>query len=143
HPDPSVAEDESELLDLNFPELALLKLEGESISPENLENLTHELEVLFHVLRSDQNIVHVRVDLPSIEEGSQDVVDHRLKCCRRIGEPEEHDQRLEETPCGPKSCLPFVTRLDPDVVVPPTDVKLGEVARSAKPGCEVRNEGKR
>jgi hypothetical protein len=51
-----------------------------------------------------------------------------LECGRRVAESEEHDCGFVE----PERCFeggfPFVSFLDPDVVVSPSDVEFGEDA---------------
>ena len=49
---------------------------------------------------------------------------------RRVGESEEHDRGFEEAPVGVEGCLPFVPFLDPNIIIPPTNIQLGEDPRS-------------
>ena len=74
----------------------------------------------------DKEVIHID-DKPSfcnhIAEG---VVHEALKGSGRIGKPEEHDGWLEESFVGDEGRFPLVAILDPYVVVPPTNVELGE-----------------
>ena len=64
--------------------------------------------------------------MTSIDEVSKDVVHHSLEGGRGVAQPEEHDSGLIESPVCLEGCLPLVTFLDANVVVPPSDVQLGE-----------------
>ena len=61
-----------------------------------------------------------------VDQVPQDVVRHGLEGGRGVGEPKEHDRRLEEPPVGAEGCLPLVSLLYPHVVVTPVDVRIGE-----------------
>ena len=61
------------------------------------------------------------------DEVSENVIHHGLEGCRAIGETEEHHQGLEQSSVGSEGSLPLITLLDPDIIVPPPNIQLGEV----------------
>ena len=84
------------------------------------------LAVLFHRRREDEDVVQVYNDRSCVDLLSKDLVHHPLERRRRVGEPEEHDRRLEQSTVRPERCLPLVSFLHVHVVVSPSDVHLGE-----------------
>ena len=56
----------------------------------------------------------------------EDVIHHRLKGTRRICQPEEHNQRFEQSVFRFKRSLFFIAGLNPDVVIAPSHVEFGE-----------------
>jgi hypothetical protein len=55
-----------------------------------------------------------------------------LESGRTIGQPKEHDERLEQTPVRPEGSLPFVTFFYPNIIETPADVELGKVTGPLK-----------
>ncbi len=92
------------------------------------------------VLGEDQDVVEVDGNLPFAYKVAEDVVHHPLECGGRVHEPKEHDSGLKESSVHVECGLLFVAFLDPDVVVSPMNIELGEVLGSAKFVNEVRNE---
>ncbi len=87
--------------------------------------------VIVHVCTGgNSNIVHINSDSRAewfvLEDNvSIYVVHHRLESCWRIGEPEIHDCRFEESVSGFKRRFLLVSFVDTYIVVPPSDVKFG------------------
>ena len=52
-----------------------------------------------------------------------------LEGARGIAEAKEHDGQLKKTQGSDECCFPLIFLLDLDVVIPPSDVELGEVSR--------------
>jgi len=52
----------------------------------------------------------------------EDVVYHGLEGGQIVGYPKEHHQGFEQTSVGSEDCLPFVSRLNADIIETPTDV---------------------
>jgi hypothetical protein len=68
-------------------------------------------------------------------------VHHHLKGGRRVSEPEEHDCGLEKSFGGKESSFPLISVFDVDVVISPSDIKLGEQCAPAKAIDRLGNEG--
>jgi hypothetical protein len=49
-----------------------------------------------------------------------------LECGGQIGEPKEYNAGFEKTLVGDEGYLPFIAFFNPDVVVAPTNIKLGK-----------------
>ena len=61
-----------------------------------------------------------------INDGSENMVHHGLKCGRGVSETKEHDCWLEDSKWGFKHCFPLISQFDLDIVVPPMDVEFGK-----------------
>ena len=117
-------------------------LEKQLMLAEASEHQASDTPVLLKGLGEDEDIVKVDDHNPLHDEIMKDVIHHRLKGGRAVGEAKEHNERLKKTPVGPKGCLPLVPFLDPDVVIPPTNIKLGEVPGPSQTVDDVGDEGK-
>ncbi|KAF9799044.1 hypothetical protein IEO21_10626 [Rhodonia placenta] len=62
----------------------------------------------------------------------EDVIHHRLEGGGGIGEAEEHHQGFIQFPVSHKGRLPLVTGFDPDIVISPSDIELGEERGTAE-----------
>jgi hypothetical protein len=65
-----------------------------------------------------------------------------LEGCRGVGEAKEHHCRLKEAFTCLEGCFLFIAFLDSDVVVTPTDVKLGVPFLARQIMNEVGDQGK-
>ena len=80
----------------------------------------------FFVGRKDEEAIHVD-DEPSFgDHVSEGVVHESLERGWRVCESKEHDHWFEEPFMGNKGSLPLMAIFDLDVVITPSDVKLGE-----------------
>ena len=82
---------------------------------------------------NNYNVIHV----------CEDLVHHGLERGRGVAESEEHDSGFVGSSMANKRGFPFVTVLDPDVVVSPQKIYLCEVPRSLELVDELRDEWKR
>src|SRR6266404_5313514 len=95
--------------------------------------------------RGDQDIIHIDNDASSLREEAEldvleDLIHHGLECTRGICQPEEHDTWFKKTVFGLKCCFLFIPCLDPNVVVSPSYVELGEDVRVLHLTDEIGNE---
>ena len=74
----------------------------------------------------DEEIIHIDNEPSFSNHVAERVVHETLEGGGGVGESEEHHGRFKEPFMGNKGCFPLVTVLDPYVVVPPSDVELGE-----------------
>ena len=92
-----------------------------------LKNMAGSLCVGHGVGRGDEEVIHVD-DEPSFSNHiMKGVVHESLECSWGITEAEEHDSGLEESFVSDESGLPLMTIFNVDIVVTPTNIKLGEV----------------
>src|SRR6266404_5513275 len=80
---------------------------------------------------SDQDIVHIDNDAGSLRQEAEldileDLVHHGLESTWRICQPKEHNPRFKETVFGLECCFFLIPCLDPNVIISPLYVKLGE-----------------
>ena len=111
------------------------------IVTENLEDLAYDFTVLLQSTREDEDIVEIDDDLATGNKVSKERVHHSLKRSWRVRQPEEHDHRFEESAVGRERGLPFVTFRNPNVVVSPAHIELGEDACAFELIEQLLNEG--
>ena len=88
----------------------------------------------------DGYVIHIDGKPPLGDLFVEDCVHHHLDGRRQIGEAIEHDCWFEQ-PLGCEECgLPFISRLDPDAVIPPSDVEFREEGAPAKAVDSLGNE---
>ena len=93
------------------------------------------------VREGDEKVIHVD-DKPSFSDHvSEGVIHESLEHCGGVTKTKEHDCWFEESFVGNEGCLPLVTILDTDVVISPTNIKLGEVTSIFQLVYEVGDEG--
>ena len=98
-------------------------------------NLCHPLEhmaglffVGFWVWRGDEKVIHVDDESSFSNHVLEGIIHEPLECVRGVAETKEHNCRFEESLVSDESHFPLVTILDTNVVIPPSNIKLGEVA---------------
>ena len=74
----------------------------------------------------DAEVIHIDFKPTFSDHISKDVVHKCLEHGWGIAESEEHDCGLKEFERSDKRSLPLIRFSNSDVVIPPTDVKLGE-----------------
>lgn len=128
----ALRDDHTKVPNLSSLKLVFLRLEIELVLAQNFQHLSYNPTMFFQGLGEDENVVQIDHHLALTNEISEQIIQHSLKCGWRIGKPKEHNQGLKQSSVGPKCGFPLISFLDPDVVVTPTDVKLGEVLRSSE-----------
>ena len=93
----------------------------------SLENMTSLFFVGLWVGGGNEEVVYVDDEPFFGDHVSEGVIHESLECSGGIAETEEHYCWFKEPFVGNESHLPLVTILDANVVVPPADIKLGEV----------------
>ena len=108
--------------------------------PESLQHQSCHPVMLFHCLCDDEDIIQVNTDHTLRYKVLEDVIHHCLEHGQAVGETTEHDQGFEEPTVGAEYSLPFITFLDPDIVVPPANIEFGKVMCAMEMADEVRNQ---
>ena len=75
----------------------------------------------------NHDVVHVDNNLSSIDEVAEEVVHYGLESGEGVGKAEEHHERFEKPSVHLECHLPFIAILHLDVVIAPSDIKLGKV----------------
>ena len=94
----------------------------------------------FWVRRSDEEVIHVDDKLSFSNHVSEGVVHESLECGGGVAETKEYHCGFEESFVCDEGCFPLVAVLNMDIVVSPTNIKLGEVANVFQLVHEVRDE---
>ncbi|KAF9812584.1 hypothetical protein IEO21_06106 [Rhodonia placenta] len=110
----------ADIVDFGNIPFALLRLQEQIVILKALKDLARDLIMLLLIGGEDEYVIQ------------EDVIHHCLEGRGEIGEAEEHHQVFVQSPVRYKGRLPFVTGFDPDVVVPPSDIKLGEERSTAE-----------
>ena len=106
-----------------------------------LQHLVGSLDVCGFVRGEDEEVIHVD-DKPSLGDHiSEGVVHESLECSRGVVKTEEHDCGFKELLVGDESHLPLVSIFDANIVVSPSNVKLGKVPGIFEFVNKVRDEG--
>ena len=74
-------------------------------------------------------VIHVDLEPLFGNHVGEDVVHERLKGRRGIAEAKEHHGGFIESERGDECCFPLVFLPDTNVVIAPSDIKLGEQCR--------------
>ena len=74
-------------------------------------------------------VVHIDLEPSFGDHVSEDVIHERLKGRRGIAEAKEHHSGFIESERGDERCLPLVFLSNTNVVIAPSDIKLGEQSR--------------
>ena len=72
-------------------------------------------------------IIHIDLEPSFCNHIRENMIHKCLEGGRGVIETEKHDHRFIETKRSDKGCLPLIRLLNPNVVIPPTNVKLGEI----------------
>ena len=92
------------------------------------------------IRRGDEEVIHVD-DEPSFSDHiSEQVIHESLECGRRVAKSKEHNCWFKKSFVGNKGCLPLVTILDADIILPSTNVECSEVVSIFQLVHEVRDE---
>ena len=94
----------------------------------SLEDMAGLLSVGLLVQGGDEEVIHVDNQPSFSDHVSEGVIHETLEHSGGVAKAEEHDGGFKEAFVSDEGRLPLVTILDADVVVPLTNIKLGEVA---------------
>ena len=126
HANLSPADNHPEVFGFWHIPFTLLWFKEEIILLQSFEHFSCNSVVLLLIGGEDEDVIEIDRNLSFCNEISEDIVHYILEGGRGVGEPEKHDPRFVQASIGHKRGFPFVSCFDPDVVVTPTDVKLGE-----------------
>src|SRR4051812_13580006 len=80
----------------------------------------------------DEDVVEVN-DNANVEERMENVIDEALKCSGGVSQTEWHDGELVVTVSRAKGCLGDILFLDADLMIPGTQIELGENTSALDP----------
>jgi len=124
----SMRDDEAQVFDLGLCKLALVMSEIEFVLSESFQYQMGDLVMLFHCLCKDEDVIQVDTDHTLGDEILENVIHHGLKGGWAVSETKKTSPEVQRVLgwCGMQPS--FITFLGTDIVVPPLDIKLGEVS---------------
>jgi hypothetical protein len=87
--------------------------------------------MFFQVFGEDEEVVDVYTYNATADEVFKNVVHHSLEGGRAVSHAIQHYQWFEQPSVTPKGHFPFISFLDLDVLVAPSDIEFGEVLGAA------------
>ena len=94
----------------------------------SLKDMTGSFGMGCRVRGDDEEVIYID-DEPSFSDHvSKRVIHKLLEGGGGVAKTKEYDCGFEESFVGNESCLPLITILDADIVIPPSNVEFGEVA---------------
>src|SRR3981189_277427 len=140
HFDLVVRDDNTKVFDASLFELALLVSEVQLMTSQPFHNHAGNRPMFFQCRCEDEDVIEVDGDNTLGDEVLEDFVHHCLEGRRAVGQSKVHHKRFEQTAISSKRRFPFIAFFYPHIVIPPADVKLGEVLRAFESVNEVINE---
>ena len=138
----AIADDESQIGDGVHLEEALGGLQVELVLTKVLQHPVNNLPMQLEVLGEDEDVVQVHKNVALIDEVPKNFVHHALEGGGGVAESKEHDGGLKQSSICSKRSLPLVSLPHSHIVVPPSNVQLGEVPGILDPVDEFLDEGK-
>ena len=114
----------------------------EVVVAEALQNLLH-LGLMFRKSTFGEDHDVVDVDDHNVFHVGENLVHHGLECGQGVAESEEHDSGFVGSSMADERGFPFITFLNPYIVVFPLKVYLCEVLRTLELVDELRDEWER
>ena len=115
----------------------------EVILGEALKYFMDNLVMGLKVSGPDENIIKIDCNLVFSDEICKDVIHQSLECSWAVTEPKVHNTGFKESTINDKGSFPFVTFLNPDVVVASSDIKLSENVCTFKLSDNIKGEWQR
>ena len=88
-------------------------------------------------------VVHIDLEPSLGDHVGENMIHECLKSWRGVAEPKEHHSGFKEAERSDEHCFPLVFLLDANVVVTPSNIKLGEQSRVHHIINQLRDEGER
>jgi hypothetical protein len=119
-------DDQSEVVDVGLLKFALLGSEVKIVFFETLKNFVNNFLMFIKSSAPNKNVIEIDCNFAFSNQICKDGIHQCLECGRRIGEPKEHDAWFEKTLVRDEGCLLFIAFFNPDIMVAPMNIKLGE-----------------
>ena len=88
-------------------------------------------------------VVHINLEPLFGDHIGKNMIHERLKGRRGVAEPKEHHSGFKEAERSDERCFPLVFLSDANVVITPSNIKLGEQCRVLHVIDQLRDEGER
>jgi hypothetical protein len=137
-----VRDDDPEIFNAGFFELALLMLEVQLVLVKTFHDHAGNKAMFFQCRCKDENVVEIDGNDTLGDKVFKDLVHHCLEGRQAVCQSKVHHKWFKQTAICSKCHFPFIAFFYPHIVVPPADVELGEVLCAFESVNEVVNEGK-
>ncbi|KAG5723895.1 hypothetical protein E4T56_gene9823 [Termitomyces sp. T112] len=87
-----------------------------------IQDETGDLTVFLQHFGVDEDVIEVHAHYTLHNEVLEDVIHHGLEGGQAVGETEEHDEQLKQSPVSPEGHLLLVSFLNAHIVVTPSDI---------------------
>ncbi|KAG5327783.1 hypothetical protein C0989_011131 [Termitomyces sp. Mn162] len=115
-------DDQAKVFNPGLFKLTLLQLEVELVLAEAFQDEASDQTVFLQHFGIDEDVIKIYTHYALCYKVPEDVVHHGLKGGRAVGESEEHNEWLKQSPVGPEGGLPLISLLDVHIVVTPLDI---------------------
>jgi hypothetical protein len=78
------------------------------------------------VMCCNEHVIHVDHQPSQKDFFGKDCIHHHLESCWGVGQPKKHYRWFEKALVHHEGHFPFISCFDTDVVVPPSNIELGE-----------------
>jgi len=136
-----MSDDQTEVLNRVLEEWTFLWLEEELVVLTFGEDTSKTSFTFSDGIGSDQEVIHIDMEPTFIELFPENLVHHYLEHGWWVTKTEEYDKGFEASTIRDESGLPFIALFDPDIVIPPVYVQLGEYFRVLDLVYEFRDQG--
>jgi hypothetical protein len=120
------ADDQSKIVNVGLLKFTLLGSEIKIVFFETAKNFVDDFPIFVESGALNEDITEIDCHFSFSNQICKDSIHQCLECGGRVGEPEEHDTRFKKTLISDKGCLPFIAFFDLDIVIAPTNIKLGK-----------------
>jgi hypothetical protein len=105
--------------------------EEELVFSENVEDFSDDSAMFFQVFGEHEDVVDVYTYDAATDEVLEKVIHHSLEGGRAVSHAIKHYQWFKQPLITPKGHCPFISFLDSDVLVTPSDIEFSEVFGTA------------
>jgi hypothetical protein len=119
-------DDQSEIVNMGLLKFALLGSEIEIVFFKMAKNLVDDLLMFVKSSAPNKDVIEIDCNFDFSNQICEDGIHQYLESSGQVDEPKEHDTGFKKTLIHDEGCLPFIAFFDPDIVVAPLNIKLGE-----------------
>ena len=124
----SLSNDQAEILHCWSIEGTFGNLQGQTVFAKSLKDTPYLIMMKNEGIAGvNAKVIHIYLEPLFSDHVREDMIHEGLKYGGCIAEAKEHDSGFVETEESDESCLPLVRLLDPNIVISPANVELGEI----------------
>jgi hypothetical protein len=123
-------DDNAKVFDRSAVEEALFRFEIKVVFGESAEYFVGERVEVVEGGVEQEYVIEIDYEVSLIDEVAEDVIHEGLKGSGGVAEAKSHDKGFKKAKGALEGGFPFIACANADVVIAPTDVELGKIARS-------------